>query len=65
MNTAADIQSWIDNYRFVDNGTASKDILFQIVGKFPNHSFQYGPTESGGYYLNIAGPTITHDFTVK
>ncbi len=65
MNSVSDIQSWIDNYTFVDNGTASRDILTNIVRELQEHSFQYGPTESGGYYLNIAGPTITHDFTVK
>ena len=65
MNSAADIQSWIDSYTFVDNGTASRDVLFQIVGKFPNHSFTYGPVEPNGYALSIAGPLITQEFTLK
>lgn len=65
MNSAADIQSWIDSYIFVDNGTASRDILANIVSKLSGHSFQYGPTELGGYYLNITGPLITQKFALK
>jgi hypothetical protein len=65
MNSAADIQSWIDNYTFVDNGTTSRDILSVIVPKFSNHGFRYGPTLNGGYTLSINGSVVTQDFVIK
>jgi hypothetical protein len=65
MNSAADIQSWIDNYTFVDNGTTSRDILSAIVPNFSNHGFRYGPTLNGGYTLSINGPVVTQDFVIK
>ncbi len=65
MNSAADIQSWIDSYTFVDNGTTSRDILSHIVPKFSNHGFKYGPTPNGGYTLSITGLIVTQDFVIK
>ena len=65
MNTAADIQNWIDNYTFVDNGTASRDILANIVRELSGHSFTYGPVEPDGYVLSITGPLITQEFALK
>lgn len=65
MNSATDIQNWIDNYNFVDNGTTSRDILSNIVPNFSNHGFRYGPTNAGGYTLSINGPTVTQDFVIK
>lgn len=65
MNSATDIQNWIDNYNFVDNGTTSRDILSNIVPNFSNHGFRYGPTGAGGYTLSINGPTVTQDFVIK
>jgi hypothetical protein len=65
MNSAVDIQSWIDNYTFVDNGTTSRDILSAIVPNFSNHGFRYGPTLNGGYTLSINGPVVTQDFVIK
>lgn len=65
MNSATDIQNWIDNYNFVDNGTTSRDILSNIVPNFSNHGFRYGPTDAGGYTLSINGPTMTQDFVIK
>jgi hypothetical protein len=65
MNSAADIQSWIDNYTFVDNGTTSRDILSAIVPNFSNHGFRYGPTPNGGYTLSINGSVVTQDFVIK
>jgi hypothetical protein len=65
MNTATDIQNWIDNYNFVDNGTTSRDVLSNIVSNFSNHGFRYGPTNAGGYTLSINGPIVTQDFVIK
>jgi hypothetical protein len=65
MNTATDIQNWIDNYTFVDNGTTSRDVLSNIVPHFSNHGFRYGPTNAGGYTLSINGPVVTQDFVIK
>jgi hypothetical protein len=65
MNSATDIQNWIDNYTFVDNGTTSRDILSNIVPNFSNHGFRYGPTDAGGYTLSINGPVVTQDFVIK
>lgn len=65
MNSATDIQNWIDNYNFVDNGTTSRDILSNIVPNFSNHGFRYGPTNAGGYTLSINGPAVTQDFVIK
>ena len=62
---AADVQAWVDSYTFVDNGTASRDILANIVRKLQDHSFTYGPVESAGYVLRIAGPLVTQEFTLK
>jgi len=64
-NTADDIQSWIDSYTFVDNATASQDILKTVVGDLPDHQFTYGPTEGGGYTLEISGDVVTQTFVVK
>jgi hypothetical protein len=65
MNSTTDIQNWIDNYIFVDNGTTSRDILSNIVPNFSNHGFRYGPTTAGGYTLSINGPAVTQDFVIK
>lgn len=65
MNNATDIQNWIDNYTFVDNGTTSRDILSQVVPNFNNHGFQYGPTPAGGYFLRISGPVLTQEFVIR
>lgn len=65
MNTAADVQAWIDNYTFVDNGTASRDILANIVRELQGHSFTYGPVEPDGYALSITGSLITQEFKLK
>lgn len=65
MKNATDIQAWIDSYEFVDNGTTSKDILFNVVPNFSGHGFTYGPTNANGYTLSISGPVITQDFVVK
>ena len=65
MNSAEDIQSWIDSYTFVNNGTASRDILANIVSKLSGHSFTYGPVEPDGYVLSITGPLITQEFALK
>jgi hypothetical protein len=59
------IQAWIDSYEFVDNATASQDILKNVVGDLPDHQFTYGPTEGGGYTLEISGDTVTQTFVVK
>jgi hypothetical protein len=64
ITTATEIQAWIDGYTFVDNGTASRDILANIVRELQNHSFTYGPVEEG-YVLSISGPLITQEFTLK
>lgn len=65
MNSAVDIQNWIDGYTFVDNGTTSRDILSNIVPNFSDHGFRYGPTLNGGYTLSITGPVVTQDFVIK
>ena len=65
ITNATEIQTWIDSYTFVDNGTASRDILANIVRELQEHSFQYGPTEAGGYYLIITGSLVSQEFTVK
>ncbi len=65
MNNAADIQSWIDSYTFVDNSTASRDVLYHIVRNLPDHQFKYGPNQTGGYVLEIAGPTVTANFVLR
>ena len=65
ITTATEIQAWIDSYTFVDNGTASRDILANIVRELQNHSFTYGPVEPDGYVLSITGPLITQEFTLK
>lgn len=65
ITNATEIQAWIDNYTFVDNGTASRDILANIVRELQNHSFIYGPVEPEGYVLSITGPLVTQEFTLK
>ena len=64
-HTAASIQTWIDNYTFVDNATASSDILSGIVKDLSEHGYTFGPTENSGYTLSITGPVVTQDFIVK
>jgi hypothetical protein len=59
-HTVESIQSWIDSYTFVDNPTASKDILENIVRSLPGHGYLFGPTESGGYTLKINGDVIVN-----
>lgn len=65
ITNSSDIQAWIDSYTFVDNGTASKDILYHIVRNLPNHQFKYGPGNTSGYVLEITGPIITANFVVS
>lgn len=65
ITNAADVQAWIDSYTFVDNGTASRDILANIVRELQFHSFTYGPVEPDKYVLNISGPLITQEFALK
>ena len=64
-HTVESIQTWIDDYYFVSNKSASQHILTNIVRNMDNHSFVYGPTDNNGYTLSITGPSITHDFIVK
>lgn len=64
-HSASSIQTWIDSYAFVDNATASQDILREIVSELPDHSYAYGPTVGGGYTLEITGDIVTQTFTVK
>ena len=59
------VQSWINSYKFIDNGTTSRDILANIVPSLNGHGFRYGPTNAGGYVLSISGPDLTQDFVVK
>ena len=63
--TAESIQTWATNYNFVDNGTASRDIMSEIVSKLENHSYKFGPTINNGYVLEITGPTVNQNFVVK
>ena len=65
ITNASEVQAWIDSYAFVDNGTASKDILYHIVRNLPNHQFKYGPDGNSNYVLEIVGPVITADFVVS
>jgi hypothetical protein len=64
-HTAQTIKQWADTYTFVNNATASKDILSEIVRNLPDHSYTFGPTEAGGYQLQISGPAINQTFVVK
>ncbi len=64
-HTADSIQDWISSYTFVDNLTASKDIMQHIVRDLENHGYKFGPTENGGYILNITGPVVNQNFVVK
>lgn len=64
-HTADSIQTWIDSYTFVDNSTTSKDIMQHIVRDLENHGYRFGPTENGGYTLNITGPVVNQNFVVK
>jgi len=64
-HTADSIQTWVDNYTFVDNATTSSDIIENIVNDLPGHGYTFGPTEAGGYTLNITGPDINQTFVVK
>lgn len=64
-HTVESIHDWIDNYNFTTSTIASKDIMQQIVRELPNHGYAFGPTENSGYYLNITGPTVNHNFIVK
>lgn len=64
-HTVDSIQTWIDNYTFIDNATASNDILEEIVRDLAGHGYVFGPTEEGGYYLTISGPDVNQTFIVK
>jgi hypothetical protein len=64
-HTVESIQTWIDGYTFVDNKTASSDILENIVHSLPGHGYVFGPTEAGGYTLQISGDIINKTFVVK
>ena len=64
ITNATDVQAWIDNYTFVDNGTASKDILYHIVRNLIDHQFKYGPSNNS-YVLEISGPVVTANFVVS
>ena len=64
-HTSSSIQSWIDSYTFIDNATASRDILRQILGELPEHKYTYGPFGTTGYKLKISGPVVNETFIVR
>lgn len=64
-HTSESIQTWIDNYMFVDNATASQDIIQNIIRELEGHGYVFGPTEAGGYTLSVTGPDVNQTFVVK
>lgn len=63
--TQEQIETWVSGHVWQSNGDTSNEILKQIVSNLPGHSYTYGPTEQGGYTLEISGPTINQTFVVK
>ena len=64
-HTADSIQSWIDSYTFVDNATASQDIIQNIIRELEGHGYVFGPTSENGYTLTISGDLVNETFVVK
>ena len=64
-HTVDSIQTWIDSYIFVDNATASNDIIREIVRDTEGHGFVFGPTNANGYTLTVSGPSVNQTFVVK
>jgi len=64
-HTVESIQDWVDSYNFTTNANASKDILEYVVRKLPEHSYEFGPGETGYYQITISGPDINKTFSIK
>lgn len=64
-HTRDSIQAWIDNYTFVDNPTASSDILHMVLAELPDHRYTYGPFGNTGYKLKVSGPVVNETFIVR